>query len=143
MNDAPDESASTDGETLAARMERLGIEEEDLIEKFIHGTGPGGQKINKTASCVFLKHLPSGLHVKTQGSRSREANRLNAREMLCDRFESGREAEANEQRDAREKARRRNRRPSAASKKRSVDAKRRRSRVKRQRDRPPEDSPGE
>jgi protein subunit release factor B len=124
-------------------MTRLGIEEADLIEKFIQGTGPGGQKINKTASCVFLKHIPSGLHVKTQETRSREANRLLAREMLCDRFESEREATARSLRDSREKARRQNRKPSAAAKKRAVEAKRRRSRLKRSRDRPPEDSAGE
>ena len=67
---------------LTARMERLGIFEKDLIEKFILGSGSGGQKINKTSSCVYLKHLPTGIEVKCQGTRSRDLNRLYARREL-------------------------------------------------------------
>lgn len=72
---------------LAARMARLGIQENDLIEKFILGSGSGGQKINKTSSCVYLKHLPTGLEVKCQKTRSRDLNRLYARRELCEKFE--------------------------------------------------------
>ena len=63
---------------LEQRMAALRVSEEDLVEKFILGSGPGGQKINKTSSCVYLKHVPSGIEVKCQSGRSREANRHQA-----------------------------------------------------------------
>src|SRR5690625_3887860 len=72
---------------LQRRMARLCVYEEDLIEKFILGSGPGGQKINKTASCVYLKHLPSGIEVKCGQKRSRELNRFLARRHLCEQIE--------------------------------------------------------
>ena len=74
-------------DTLAERMERLGILDEDLEERFVLGSGSGGQKINKTSSCVYLKHLPSGHEVSCQESRSREKNREIARTRLCEHFE--------------------------------------------------------
>jgi protein subunit release factor B len=109
---------------LEARMAALGIEEEDLHESFILGSGSGGQKINKTNSCVFLKHIPSGLQVKCQESRSRETNRYQAREALCDAFEGIRRDKATAQKQAIEKNRRRNRQRSRRSKQRSVAEKR-------------------
>ncbi len=72
---------------LALRMEKLGIFDKDLVEKFILGSGKGGQKVNKTSSCVYLHHLPSGIEIKCQRNRSREMNRFLARRDLCDRFE--------------------------------------------------------
>ena len=48
---------------------------------------PGGQKINKTSSCVYLKHLPTGIEIKCQQGRSREMNRYYARKELCQRLE--------------------------------------------------------
>jgi protein subunit release factor B len=74
-------------EELQQRMEILGIREEDLVEKFILGSGKGGQKINKTSSCVYLKHRPSGMEIKCQAERSREMNRFLARRALCERLE--------------------------------------------------------
>jgi len=74
-------------ETLAERMERLGIRDEDLEERFILGSGSGGQKINKTSSCVYLKHPASGHEVTCQESRSREKNREIARIRLCEHLE--------------------------------------------------------
>lgn len=74
-------------DALQERMTRLGIMDADLLEKFILGSGSGGQKINKTSSCVYLKHLPSGLEVKCQRGRSREDNRYFARREICDRLE--------------------------------------------------------
>lgn len=105
-------------------MAALGIEEEDLHESFILGSGSGGQKINKTNSCVFLKHIPSGLQVKCQESRSRETNRYLAREALCDTFEGIKRDKATAQKQAIEKARRTNRKRSRRSKQRSVAEKR-------------------
>lgn len=127
-----------DRSPLEARMESLGVAEEDLEEKFVLGTGPGGQKINKTSICVFLKHRPTGVHVKCQSGRSREANREMARVLLCDQIESGIEAERARTRQAREKERRRNRKPSARAKRRNLEQKRRRSTLKQHRGKPKE-----
>ncbi|HEU19520.1 MAG TPA: peptide chain release factor-like protein [Deltaproteobacteria bacterium] len=72
---------------LRERMEKLGVKEEDLRESFIRSSGPGGQKVNKTASCVFLVHEPTGLSVKCQQERSQALNRFLARRLLLDRIE--------------------------------------------------------
>ncbi len=74
-------------EALRERMAALGIKEADLEESFIRGAGRGGQKVNKTNNCVFLKHLPSGIAVKCHVDRSRELNRFLARRELCDAIE--------------------------------------------------------
>ncbi|MBT3578532.1 MAG: peptide chain release factor-like protein, partial [Waddliaceae bacterium] len=66
-------------EALKKRMEALGISDGDLIEKFVMGSGAGGQKVNKTSSCVYLQHVPTGIHVKYHRERSREINRYMAR----------------------------------------------------------------
>lgn len=66
---------------------RMVIKDEDIEEKFLKGSGPGGQKINKTNSAVQLKHLPTGYVVKCQETRSRTQNRKLARRLLSDRLE--------------------------------------------------------
>lgn len=109
---------------LDRRMADLGIAENDLIEKFIRGSGSGGQKINKTNNCVFLKHLPSGIAVKCQIDRSRELNRFLARRELCDQLESIRDGRASARNHAIEKLRRQKRRRSRRSKQRSIADKR-------------------
>lgn len=72
---------------LEARMAALGLREEDLEETFVRSSGPGGQKVNKTSSCVVLKHTPSGLEVKMQKERSQPLNRYHARKRLCELME--------------------------------------------------------
>jgi protein subunit release factor B len=72
---------------LEARMAAVGLREQDLEEKYIRSSGPGGQKVNKTASCVYLKHLPTGLEVKMQRERSQPLNRYYARKRLCELME--------------------------------------------------------
>jgi peptide chain release factor len=72
---------------LAERMSRLGIREADLVERFVKGSGKGGQKINKTSSCVYILHRPSGIEIKCQRERSQSLNRFFARRELCDRIE--------------------------------------------------------
>jgi len=74
-------------EDLKKRMRSLKIFEKDLLEKFILASKKGGQKVNKTSCCVYLKHLPTGLDVKCQKMRGRDANRYLARKILCDLFE--------------------------------------------------------
>ena len=67
-------------------MLKLQVNEDALIEKFILGRGKGGQKLQKTASTVYLKHVPSGLEVKCQETRSRADNRYFARLRLCEKL---------------------------------------------------------
>ncbi len=72
---------------LKERMLALNIRPEDLEESFIKGSGHGGQKVNKSNNCVYLKHLPTGVAVKCHVERSRELNRFLARRELCDALE--------------------------------------------------------
>jgi protein subunit release factor B len=72
---------------LRERMETLGVLEKDLEERFIRSSGAGGQKVNKTSSCVYLKHLPTGLEVKCMNERSQSINRFLARRELVERIE--------------------------------------------------------
>jgi protein subunit release factor B len=109
---------------LEQRMGALGITESDLLEKFVRGSGAGGQKINKTSNCVFLKHLPTGVCIKCQMDRSREMNRFLARRELCDQLEMIRDGKAFAKTQAIEKMRRQKRPRSNRSKQRSVADKR-------------------
>ena len=115
---------------LTARMQRVGISEADLIEKFVLGSGSGGQKINKTSSCVYLKHIPTGLEVKCQKTRSRELNRMYARRELCEKLEQRLFKEKSDKQKEFEKIRRQKRRRSRKSKEKMLAAKRHRSDVK-------------
>lgn len=108
---------------LQARMDRLGIKDSDLIEKFILGSGRGGQKINKTSSCVYLKHIPTGIEIKCQRDRSREMNRFYARRDLCERLEEKIENKKSERQQAIEKIRRQKRRRSRKSKEKMLAGK--------------------
>lgn len=72
---------------LNEKMESLGIREADIKEKFIRSSGKGGQKVNKTATCVYLKHVPSGIEVKCMKDRSQSINRFLARRELVERIE--------------------------------------------------------
>jgi len=123
---------------LLARMEKLGIKEEDIIEKFILGSGSGGQKINKTSSCVYLKHIPTGIEVKCQKDRSRAMNRFLARRDLCDRLENQFSQEKTKQQMAIEKIRRQKRRRSKKAKEKMLVNKQKHSEKKSLRGRPKE-----
>ena len=109
---------------LEQRMAALGMTEANLLEKFVRGSGAGGQKINKTSNCVFLKHLPTGVCIKCQMDRSREMNRFLARRELCDQLEAIRDGKAIAKTQAIEKMRRQKRPRSRNSKNRSVADKR-------------------
>jgi peptide chain release factor len=112
------------------RMLALGIREEDIVEKFITGSGSGGQKINKTSSCVYLKHEPSGQEVKCQRERSRELNRYLARKELCDRIDQMRNGALSKRQQEIEKIRRQKRQKSRKQKQRMVADKRKLSEKK-------------
>ena len=80
--------SSKKNEALERAMKRLGLREEDLEESFVRSGGPGGQNVNKVATCVVLKHVPTGLGVKCQRDRSQVMNRYFARRILVERLES-------------------------------------------------------
>ena len=83
-------------EALIEKMDSLGIKEKDIEEKFILASKKGGQKVNKTSTCVYLKHKPTGIEVKCQKERSQSLNRFLARRILVNKIESlllGRKAE--------------------------------------------------
>jgi len=72
---------------LEDRMKELGIDERDIEEKFVRAQGRGGQKVNKSSSCVQLKHIPTGVEVKCQKARTQAMNRFFARRILADKVE--------------------------------------------------------
>ena len=72
---------------LLDRMCELNVKENDLEESFIRSSGPGGQKVNKTSSCVFLRHIPTDITIKYQKERSQSLNRFFARRTLLDQIE--------------------------------------------------------
>ena len=87
------------------------LREEDVEEQFVRGTGAGGQKVNKTSSCVMLRHLPTGIVVRCQELRSQALNRARARELLREKLDWMVRGEASElaQRVAKIRARKRKR----------------------------------
>ncbi len=86
---------------LEEEMQRFNVCEKDLLEKFIRSSGPGGQNVNKVATCVYLKHIPSGFEVKMQKARSQAMNRFLARRELVRKIKNqilGRESEEEKRR---------------------------------------------
>lgn len=131
--------SSAKAKALNDRLERLGVKPEDLVEKFIKGSGPGGQKINKTSSCVYLEHVPSGIQVKCQRTRSQTLNRYYARQELCDALEAKILGEKTKKQMEHEKIRRQKRRRSRKQKERMLENKKQRGEVKKTRKKPVEE----
>ena len=127
-------------EALYKRMQKLEIEEDSLIERFILGSGSGGQKINKTHSCVHLKHLSSGLEVRCQKTRYRSDNRYHARARLCDKLEEQIFQKKSKKQQEIEKIRRQKRKRSKRSKEKMLKEKHKRSETKQLRTRPLQDN---
>jgi protein subunit release factor B len=118
---------------LARRMASLGIREGDLVEQFIKGSGAGGQKVNKTSSCVQLLHRPSGIEVKCQRERSQAMNRFLARRELCDKLEERVKGAASARQQEIEKIRRQKRRKSRRQRQKTLEDKRHHGEKKAQR----------
>ena len=72
---------------LEQRMKKCELFERDIEEKFVRSSGPGGQNVNKTSTCVYLKHLPTAMTVKMQKTRTQSLNRYYARIRLCEMLE--------------------------------------------------------
>ena len=126
-------------DALLKRMSSLGVSEKDLEETFIRSSGPGGQKVNKTSTCVFLRHIPTGLTVKCQRERSQALNRFLARRILLDRVERRQKGIISREKERVEKIRRQKRKRSKRAKEKVLEAKRFQSKKKRLRT-PVEDS---
>jgi protein subunit release factor B len=122
-------------EDLDARLARLGTSRADFDERFVRGSGPGGQKVNKTSSTVTLRHRPTGIEVRCQRERSQAANRHFAWSEMCARLEDRERSRAEARRDALEREARRVRQKSRGQKARMIESKKRRATVKRTRGR--------
>lgn len=108
---------------IQALMNEASVFEDDLVESFILGGGPGGQKTNKTSNVVRLEHEPSGLAVRCGETRSRETNRWLARRMLAELILEREHKRKSEARQKREKIRRQKRRRSRRQKQKMLDEK--------------------
>lgn len=117
------------------RLARLGVRAQDLVEKFIRAGGPGGQKVNKTSSAVYLKHLPTGTEVKSQVSRSQSQNRFYARRLLVEKLEAQQQGEKNLEQQRVEKIRRQKRKRSRRAKEKLLADKRHHAQKKESRSR--------
>jgi protein subunit release factor B len=116
--------------SIEERIKQLGIRESELEEQFARSGGPGGQNVNKVSTAVTLRHGPSGLSVTVQDSRSQALNRKLARERLCDAIERHRQKARAAEITRREKLRRQRSPRPRALKKRILEGKRRRSKLK-------------
>ncbi|MCH9621100.1 MAG: Peptide chain release factor 2 [Chlamydiia bacterium] len=124
---------------LEKEMQEAGIYEEDLEEQFILGSGSGGQKINKTASTVFLKHIPTGLSVRCGKDRLQSHNRFFARRMLLEKYLSEIKKEQTKKQKEIAKIRKQKQRRSKKAKEKMLEEKQKRSEIKKSRKKPSEE----
>jgi len=117
-------------DALRQRMESLGIFEKDIVEKFIRSSGKGGQKVNKTSTRVYLKHVPTKIEVKCQRERSQAINRFIARRILTDKIERMIRGKESEEQQRIEKIRRQKRKRSKRAKLKMLEEKKKQSQKK-------------
>ena len=122
-----------------ARLAALGMRSAEIEERFILGSGRGGQKLQKTSSCVWLRHIPTGMAVRCQRERSQTVNRELAWAELCAKLEERDRAAATARQTERAKVQRRNRQKSRGQKARMIQSKKHRAGIKSSRGRVGED----
>lgn len=105
-------------EKLLKRMGELGIREDDIEETLIRSSGPGGQSVNKTSTCVQIKHIPTGIVVRSQRERSQGLNRFLARRLLVSKIEEKTLGKKSPEQLKREKSRKQEKRRYRRAKKR-------------------------
>ena len=110
---------------LQEKMKTFNIHEEDIRESFIRSQGRGGQNVNKTSTCVYLKHLPTGIEVKCQQERSQGLNRYRARVILLKKIEQLIKGHESEEKQRIEKIRRQKRKRSKRAKEKMLLQKKR------------------
>ena len=115
---------------LAQRMAALGVCEADIQESFVRSGGHGGQNVNKTATCVMVLHVPTGVRAKCQTTRSQGLNRYLARRILLDKIEALKKGYVDAERSRIEKIRRQKRKRSRRAKQRMLDDKAHQARKK-------------
>lgn len=115
---------------LYETMVRLNISESDIKERFIRSQGAGGQNVNKTSTCVYLKHSPSGIEIKCQKTRSQSLNRFFARRMLIEKIEGKVSQIKSEKQKKIEKIRRQKRKRSKRAKEKILTLKKQNSEKK-------------
>ncbi len=118
---------------LRSKMAALGIKESDIIERFVRSRGHGGQNVNKVSTCVYLKHIPSGIEVKCQEERSQALNRFLARRILITKIENRLMGEESTERQKIEKIRRQKRKRSKRAKEKVLEVKHHQSAKKKER----------
>ena len=118
---------------LHNKMEALGIKETDIIERFVRSQGHGGQKVNKTSTCVYLKHIPTGIEVKCQKERSQALNRFLARRILVNKIEIMMLGKESDERQRIEKLKRQKRKRSRKAKEKVLKLKHLQSEKKKER----------
>ncbi len=101
---------------LLEKMKTLNIREKDIRESFVRSQGKGGQNVNKTSTCVYLKHIPTGIEVKCQQERSQALNRYRARVILAKKIETLIKGKESEEKQRIEKIRRQKRKRSKRAK---------------------------
>jgi len=102
--------------SLQEKMKTLNIREEDIRESFVRSQGRGGQNVNKTSTCVYLKHIPTGIEVKCQQERSQALNRYRARVILVKKIDKLIKGKESEEKQRIEKIRRQKRKRSKRAK---------------------------
>lgn len=124
-------------EGVRQKAAKLKVFPEDIEEQFVRGSGAGGQKINKTNSCVWLKHEPTGTEVKCQEHREREANRKTAYRLLIEKIEEQKLGVESKRQQKIFKLRKQKKRRSRRAKEKMVADKRHRGALKESRKSPP------